>query len=156
MLMLSSRVNCAWTTVEKRVNKKRKNFRSEQSLRLSDHAENMLIFRVLYKGTSTLPCAKRWRENQRKKIYIKTHVNLLHVWRGGGYEIMSAHPMCAWYTVTGQRLTVMTAVLCQSRRGKHVSCGNTVLTDTASVVVESHILMREKSGIIKNLRVHRM
>lgn len=70
---------------------------------------------------------------------IKTHVNLLHMWWGRVHEIR-CHPRSAWHTVTRQCLTVMTAVLRQSRRGKHVSRSNAILADTTCVVIQSHVL----------------
>lgn len=94
-------------------------------------------------------------ENKMNERYIKTHVNLLHMWRGRVHEVRS-YPGGAWHTVTRQCLTVVTAVLCQSRRGKHMSRSNTVLTNAARVVVQSHILKRNMkicigiSSIVKN------
>lgn len=78
-------------------------------------------------------------ENKMNEKCIKTHVNLLHMWWGRVHEVRS-YPGGAWHTVTRQCLTVVTAVLCQSRRRKHVSCSNAVLTNATRVIVQSHIL----------------
>lgn len=74
--------------------------------------------------------------------YIKTHVNLLHMWWGRVHEVRS-HPRSAWYTVTRQ-LTIVTTILRKSRRGQHMSRSNTVLTDTARIVVQSYVLKKNR------------
>lgn len=78
-------------------------------------------------------------ENKMNEKCIKTHVNLLHMWRGRMHEVRS-HPRGAWHTITRQCLTIVTAVLCQSCCGKHVSRSNTILTNATRVVIQSHVL----------------
>lgn len=76
----------------------------------------------------------------------KTHVDLLHMWWGGLHEVRG-HPGSTRHAITRQCLTVMTAILRQGRRRKHVSGGDAVLADSARVVVQSHVLKERRNRL---------